>query len=300
MTMKRIYILLMLSVGLFASCGWEDPLAGLAGPEHEVIPPKTRGFIVMTYNIYGARGLKLEEDYEALASAIRYVEPDFLLIQEVDSCTLRQGDLKCNSAAKLVEILDTTTIYKWHYNYSPAEYNLYSQGGAYGDAILTRHEILWEKDYQLEYAMEHATDSQREKRSANVIKVQIDLKDVYVGCTHLDHLGTEYSRIYQAEQLRDIVAEYEGEIFVMGGDFNAAPTTQTMQIVTEYLTPSYTDPAQFTFPSIRNSESPTSMIDYVMKANYSDRIQCASSNILNTKASDHCAVYAKYIFVDNE
>ena len=300
MTMKRIYILLILALVAFASCGWEDPLAGLAGPEHEVIPPKTRGFTVMTYNIYGARGLKLEEDYEALASAIRYVEPDFVLIQEVDSCTLRQGDLKCNSAAKLVEILDTTTIYKWYYNYSPAEYNLYSQGGAYGDAILSRHEILWEKDYQLEYAQEHATDSQREKRSANVIKVQIDSKDVYVGCTHFDHLGTEYSRIFQAEQLRDIVAEYEGEIFVMGGDFNATPTTQTMQIVTSYLTPSYTDPEQYTFPSVRNAASPTSMIDYVMKANYSDRIQCSSSNILNTKASDHCAVYAKYIFVNNE
>ena len=68
--MKRIYILLILALGVFASCGWEDPLAGLAGPEHEVIPPKTRGFTVMTYNIYGARGLKLEEDYEALASAI--------------------------------------------------------------------------------------------------------------------------------------------------------------------------------------------------------------------------------------
>ena len=298
--MKTINIstVLLAAVLALASCGWEDPLAGLAGPEHEVIKPKARGFTVMSYNIYGARGLALEEDYAALASAIRYVNPDFVLLQEVDSCTKRQGEIPCNSAMKLMEILDTTTMYKWDYNYSPAEYNLYSQGGAYGDAILSRHEILWEKDYVMTYAEEHATDSQREKRSVGVIKTMIDTNVVYIGCTHFDHLATEHSRIHQAQQLKEIVAEYEGEIFVLGGDFNAKPDSETMGIVTEYLTPSYTDPTQYTFPSLRNADSPSNMIDYVMMANYSNQIVCSSSNILNTKASDHCAVYATYHFAE--
>ena len=297
--MKKIYntIVILFAVAMAVACGWEDPLAGLAGPEHEVIKPKTRGFTVMTYNIYGARGLTLDADYEALASVIRYVNPDFVLLQEVDSCTRRQAELPCNSAIKLTEILDTTTIYDWSYNYSPAEYNLYSQGGAYGDAILSRHKILWEKDYQLTYAPEHNNDSQREKRSVNVIKVSIDDKDVYVGCTHFDHLGTEYSRISQAHQLAEIVAEYEGEIFVLGGDFNAKPDSETMSIVTQYLTPSYTDLTQYTFPSQRTG-TPSSMIDYVMAAKYSTRIQCNTSNVVNNSASDHCAVWATYSFVE--
>lgn len=297
--MRKLYntIVIVLTVAIAVACGWEDPLAGLAGPEHVVIKPKTRGFIVMTYNIYGARGLTLEADYEALASVIRYVNPDFVLLQEVDSCTRRQAELPCNSAKKLTEILDTTTIYDWSYNYSPAEYNLYSQGGAYGDAILSKHKILWEKDYQLTYAPEHNNDPQREKRSANVIKVSIDDKDVYVGCTHFDHLGTEYSRISQAHQLADIVAEYEGEIFVMGGDFNSKPDSETMSIVTQYLTPSYTDLTQYTFPSQRTG-TPSSMIDYVMAAKYSTGIQCTSSNVVNNSASDHCAVWATYSFVE--
>ena len=177
--MRKIYntIVILLVVAAAVACGWEDPLAGLAGPEHEVIKPKTRGFTVMSYNIYGARGLTLDADYEALASVIRYVNPDFVLLQEVDSCTRRQAELPCNSAKKLTEILDTTTVYDWSYNYSPAEYNLYSQGGAYGDAILTKHKILWEKDYQLSYAPEHNGEAQKEKRSANVIKVSINDKD---------------------------------------------------------------------------------------------------------------------------
>jgi endonuclease/exonuclease/phosphatase family metal-dependent hydrolase len=262
-----------------------------------VIKPKTRGFTVMTFNIYGARGLTLEAEYEALASVIRYVDPDFVLLQEVDSCTRRQAELPCNSAIRLTEILDTTTIYDWSYNYSPAEFNLYNQGGAYGDAILTKHKILWEKDYQMTYASEHNDDPQKEKRSVGVIKVSIDDKDVYVGCTHFDHLSTEYSRISQAHQLADIVAEYEGEIFVMGGDLNAKPDSQTMGIVTQYLTPSYTDPTQYTFPSQMNG-TPSSMIDYVMAAKYSTAIRCTSSNVLNHSASDHCAVYATYTFVE--
>lgn len=297
--MRKIYntIIVLLAVLAAVACGWQDPLAGLAGPEHEVIKPKTRGFTVMTYNIYGARGLTLEADYEALASVIRYVNPDFVLLQEVDSCTRRQAELPCNSAKKLTEILDTTTVYDWSYNYSPAEYNLYSQGGAYGDAILSRHPILWEKDYQMTYAPQHNNNSQREKRSVNVIKVSIEGRDVYIGCTHFDHLGEEYSRISQAHQLSEIVAEYEGEIFVMGGDFNAKPDSETMSIVTQYLTPSYTDPTQYTFPSQRTG-TPTNMIDYVMAANYSTGISCKSSNVVNNSASDHCAVYATYIFTE--
>lgn len=297
--MRKIYntIVILLILATAVACGWQDPLAGLAGPEHEVIKPKTRGFTVMTFNIYGARGLTLEAEYEALASVIRYVNPDFVLLQEVDSCTRRQAELPCNSAIKLTEILDTTTIYDWSYNYSPAEYNLYSQGGAYGDAILTKHEILWEKDYQMTYAPEHNDDPQKEKRSVGVIKVSIDDKDVYVGCTHFDHLGAEYSRISQAHQLAEIVAEFEGDIFVMGGDLNAMPDSETMGIVTQYLTPSYTDPTQYTFPS-QMKGTPSSMIDYVMAANYSNSIRCTSSNVLNNSASDHCAVYATYIFVE--
>lgn len=297
--MRKIYnaIVILLVVAAAVACGWEDPLAGLAGPEHEVIKPKTRGFTVMTFNIYGARGLTLETEYEALASVIRYVNPDFVLIQEVDSCTRRQAELPCNSAIKLTEILDTTTVYDWSYNYSPAEYNLYNQGGAYGDAILTKHKILWEKDYQLTYAPEHNDESQKEKRSVGVIKVSIDDRDVYVGCTHFDHLATEYSRISQAHQLAEIVAEYEGEIFVIGGDLNAKPDSETMSIVTQYLTPSYTDPTHYTFPSQMNG-TPASMIDYVMAAKYSTGIRCTSSSVLNNSASDHCAVYATYTFTE--
>jgi len=291
--------LLLGILGLSASCGWEDPLAGLAGPEHEVIKPKTRGFTAMSFNIYGARGLTKESDYEALAGVIRFINPDFVMLQEVDSCTRRQAQLQCNSAAKLVDILDATTNYKWYYNYSPAEFNPYNQGGAYGDAILSRHEILWEKDYVLDYAPEHNDNPEREKRSVNVIKVSIGSKEIYIGCTHFDHLGGEWSRISQANQLKEIVKEYDGKIFVLGGDLNAMPDSETLNIVTSYMTPSYTDKTQYTAPSKMKEPSPSKMIDYVMMADYSrDFIRCTSSNVYNHTASDHCAVYATYSFIE--
>ena len=286
-------------LGSAVSCGWEDPLAGLVGPEHEVIKPKTRGFTAMTFNIYGARGLKTEADYDAIAGVIRYVNPDFVMLQEVDSCTRRQADLQCNSAAKLVEILDASTNYKWYYNYSPAEYNLYNQGGAYGDAILSRHEILWEKDYVLDYAPEHNDNPEKEKRSVNVIKVSLGSKEIYLGCTHFDHLGGEWSRVSQAEQLKEIVKEYDGKIFVLGGDLNAKPDSETLKIVTDYMIPSYTDEKQYTVPSKMSGEQPDKMIDYIMMADYSkDFLRCTSSNVLNHAASDHCAVYATYFFIE--
>jgi len=292
--MKRdVCYLMFLLLAAFTSCGWEDPLAGLAGPEHEVIKPKTRGFTVMSYNIFGARGLKYNEDYEALASVIRYAEPDFVLLQEVDSCTTRQGELQCLAAAKLVEILDTTTIYKWHYNFSLAEERV---GGKYGDAILSRHPILWKKNYQMDYAPEHADHPEREKRSVGIIKTLVDTTEVYIGCTHFDHIAaTEHGRIRQAHQLRTIVEEYDGEILVLGGDLNATPDSETMSIVTEYLTPSYTDEKQYTFKGSMTG-TPMVMIDYVMLAKYSEGIVCTSSNVIDSNASDHNAVYATYVF----
>jgi predicted small lipoprotein YifL len=44
--MRKLYntIVILLVVAAAVACGWEDPLAGLAGPAHEVVKQKTRGF----------------------------------------------------------------------------------------------------------------------------------------------------------------------------------------------------------------------------------------------------------------
>ena len=74
-------------VTLFA-CKSEDPLAPFRDESKFVIPPTGNTIKVMTYNIFGASG---KADLDSIAAVINEAGPDFVMIQEVDSCTPRSG-----------------------------------------------------------------------------------------------------------------------------------------------------------------------------------------------------------------
>ena len=83
---RSIYIIIGLAA-LFA-CKHEDPLAPFRDESKFVIPPAGSSITVMTYNIYGASG---KADLDSIAAVINEAKPDFVMIQEVDSCTPRSG-----------------------------------------------------------------------------------------------------------------------------------------------------------------------------------------------------------------
>ena len=85
--MRRSIFIIIGLVALFA-CKREDPLAPFRDESKFVIPPTGNSITVMTYNIFGASG---RADLDSIAAVINSEAPDFVMIQEVDSCTPRSG-----------------------------------------------------------------------------------------------------------------------------------------------------------------------------------------------------------------
>ena len=85
--MKRS-ILIFFALMSLISCNQKDPLAPFRDESKFVIPPTGKSITVMTYNIFGASG---NANLDSLAVVINGAEPDFVLLQEVDSCTPRSG-----------------------------------------------------------------------------------------------------------------------------------------------------------------------------------------------------------------
>lgn len=245
--------------------------------EEPVIQPKGPLVKVMTYNIYGARPSLGEApaDVKELAEVIKKQDPDFVALQEVDAYTNRSG--KTVHHAK--DIAALTGMY-WFFTKA-----IDKDGGEYGDAVLSKYPILESK----RYALPVADGVGGELRSVALIKVNKDGKELYFASTHLDHLAIEDSRILQAQKIKEIVAEVTAKGgLIMGGDFNATPESQTMNIVKSYLNMGCKQQCPFTYPA----NAPTKTIDYILTAPVNKFIVESYTAIPYIKASDHAPVIA--------
>jgi endonuclease/exonuclease/phosphatase family metal-dependent hydrolase len=225
---------------------------------------------VMTYNIYGARAdLGAPADLPKIAAVINKYKPDLVSLNEVDMNTNRTGKgvYQADSLAKL------TGMYSFFVK--AIDY----AGGEYGDAVLSRFPLLETKAFNIGFVQEGS-----ERRSVAMVKVKVQDKELYFASTHLDHKGNESNRLYQAEELRKIVAGVNG-LLIIGGDFNAVPTSQTMTIIQEYLTAG-TKSFSPTFPST----NPTTCIDYLLYKPAGDFYVQSYQVIQEPDVSDHCAV----------
>ena len=245
--MKRILTAAALLL-VVAACNKDENYNDKYG-DRAVIPPKGQSLRVMTYNIYGARATSPANaaDLDAIAEVIRRQNPDFVTLNEVDVFTNRTGK-DVHQARDLAEKLGM----EWHFSKA-----IDSDGGEYGDAVLSKYPILEKRSYRLPCAAEQPG----EDRSLCVIRVQIDGKDLYVASTHLDHLSGDASRLVQATEIRRIRdTELEGDL-ILCGDLNAIPSSNVIATMTSFLT--NTGPIdQYTFPS----DDPSRKIDYIMYA----------------------------------
>lgn len=280
-----------------ASCKERNPLDKYVDQGKAVIPPSGTLVKIMQYNIYGARGLYQDKDFDALAEVINAQNPDFVSINEVDSATNRSK--RTIHMEELCKRLTTLSGGKdqWKGNYAVAfrfgTPGAYSGVGAYGDAVLTKHTILESRDFQMQPDDAQGTEG-REVRSVAAIRSKVDDKEFWVVSTHLDHRSVELSRIYQANQLKDIVSRMPGRLF-LAGDLNAVPTSETMKIIFGFMQRCYMSETQYTFPSSWSGSSPTSMIDYVMYRTPDLHVRCTGYKVIQNTASDHCAVLATFL-----
>lgn len=265
---KRIVMCFLSACCLWMSCEKNEEVKKDPEPTLSGVPVK-----VMTYNIYGARASSgPPADLKKIAAVINKYKPDLVALQEVDVYTERTGK-DVHQADSLGKLTGMNSFFAMA---------IPRGTGEYGDAVLSRFPFVETKAYTMGVTPQLGG----ERRSFALVKVKVEDKELYFASTHLDHLSNEANRLLQAEELRTIVGEINGPLIV-GGDFNAIPTSQTISIVKEYLTIGTT-----TFSPTFPSDAPNRTIDYLMykpsSAFYVQNYQV----IAEPDVSDHCAIFS--------
>ncbi len=233
--------------------------------------PKT--FRVMTYNIHHGEGTDGKIDLQRIAALIKTQRADIVALQEVDRGVARSG--RRDLVAELAQLTGMNGRF---------EKNIDHQGGEYGNAILTRFQILEEKSTH--YPMLR----QREQRGLICAVLDVDGERMLFMNTHMDYRSIDAERLANVARIKDTLNEYPGLPVIFCGDFNDAPGGRTYKLLSAFLTDAWKMVGQgkgFTF----SSASPIKRIDHIW---ISKEVHPARAWISQSEASDHLPMVAEF------
>lgn len=180
-------------------------------PETRNLPPNARPLVVMTWNIAGHDQLVDGDHVRHVADAIRRIRPDVVALQEV-----HRGTWQSRFRDQLAELESHTGL---HGTFAPS----YVQwGGGYGNAILTRGEIV--------RAQVHPLPCLGEPRSLLEATIRIDGATISFYSTHLASWGRLNSKSRE-EQLRCLANKVRTSPhpFILAGDLNTGLESPEME-----------------------------------------------------------------------
>jgi endonuclease/exonuclease/phosphatase family metal-dependent hydrolase len=213
-----------------------------------------------THRSYGGIG--------TLAAEIRAVDPDIVLLQEIDQNKGGTGHI--DQAAYFGEALGM------EHAFAP---NVVSGGGAYGVAILSRFKILDSEHYLL------PNGPGGEQRGLLGVGVEIGGQEVRIYSTHLQN-KLPGLREAQARHVAGILAN-ETHPIILGGDMNATISTPTLSPLTSLLVDAWSAGSgpEGTGPN-------GSRIDFLLT---SPSIVAQRAQVLGSAISDHSRLYADFV-----
>jgi endonuclease/exonuclease/phosphatase family metal-dependent hydrolase len=226
---------------------------------------------VLTYNIYHGEDANGNSNLDAVAGIINSLGPDLVALQEVDNKTTRAKGL--DLTAELSQRTGMQGVFGKAMDYA---------GGGYGEAILTRHPIIYTKNNPLPHT------PNAEPRAALEIQIELPTKEriVFVG-THLDHLRDQSNRMDQTRRIVELYQDYNLPI-ILAGDLNATPVSDPIKLLSKQWAYASEGDPQPTMPSVK----PRRKIDYIMYKP-KDRWRVIEVRVIDEKvASDHCPVFA--------
>jgi endonuclease/exonuclease/phosphatase family metal-dependent hydrolase len=249
------YCLLLLTIFLPASKAAEKPLQ----------------LRVLSYNIHHGEGIDRVLDLNRIANVINSVRPDIVSLQEVDRATTRVKNQ--DQPALLAKATSMQVIFAQ---------NIPFQGGDYGNAILSKYQIVNHKNHKLP---NHDNGEQRGALQAT-IKLPSNHGNLTFWATHLDHRSDSKERIESAKYLVQFARNSPTPLSILAGDLNATPNSNVLTIFSKHWFNPIADKPQPTIPVTK----PTKQIDFVL-AHPQDRWITKSVTVLNEAiASDHRAI----------
>lgn len=199
-------------------------------PERTGFPPQRRPLAVMTYNIAGHDELIDGDHVRQIAGVIQRLHPDIVALQEVHRETWQ-----ARFHDQIAE-LEALTGLRGAFLPSYVQW-----GGGYGNAVLTRGEIV--------RAEAHPLPCIGEPRTLLEATIRIDGATISFYVTHLTTWGRLNSKI-RAEQLDCLAREVRASRhpYILAGDLNTPPDSPEMeafrrenaaQLATEEIGPTF-------------------------------------------------------------
>ena len=229
---------------------------------------------ILSYNIHHAQGVDGRLDVPRIAAVIRSVSPDLVAVQEVDQGTRRSAGI--DQPAALSRLTGLRAIFSKNIDF---------QGGAYGNAILSRLPILKHRNVLL------PSYDNGEQRGVLIADIRWGSSDQTLTffATHLDHRTKDRERLAGAAKINMLVKELPQLPAVLAGDMNAVPESSVLRRLQTEWSHLYSKSA----PTVPVSQ-PSRQIDFVL-VRPASKWQLVESRVLDERvASDHRAVLAVF------
>lgn len=258
MKKKSIWVQLLIIINLLISLSFQKIIA-------------QENLKVMSYNIHRGQDSNNEDRLMDMARFIRECNVDIVGLQEVDSVCYRSG--RVDQAKVLAE--------KTGMNYTFARHFAF-QGGAYGQAILSKFPIIEVWNHRL------PIKSDKPEASTAFLSATINVKNKrwLVGVVHLDYRD-ENSRESQAQLINSIYNNPKTPCILMG-DLNDEPSSKTVSILLQNFNDTHPDDS-YTFPV----GLPVKKIDYIL-INHTENVKIKKSEVLDIDFSDHCPIVTTF------
>ncbi len=248
---------------------------GACSAGKSVTSAKTSSVNVLCYNIHVANppsAAKTKKDIPAIAKVINDVNPDIVLLQEVDVHTARSGK-DVHQAEELAKSSKMAYFFAKGIDHD---------GGEYGIAILTHYPIIEKKRYPLTTI---AGTNGEPRVLATVLLELPGKKRLLVACTHLDAQRGDTNRLVQIKEVTDILKDQPYPV-ILAGDLNAPEGSAVIDILDQHFTRSCKD-CGFTIPV----ENPRRCIDFISFT--PGKFEVEKHQVIQEKyASDHLPVNA--------
>ena len=259
--MKRIRLLALICLIGFFGCSVKKNLTGTSSSDqlkilcyniHHANPPSKMGFI----------------DIDAIANVIKNANADVVALQEVDKLTKRSG-------VDEAKVIAEKTGLNYHF-FRAIDHD----GGEYGLAILSRHEI---KDAKL---IPLPQKNVAEKRILSHVKLTVQGEEFIFANTHLDASRTHDNRNVQMEYILKYFEDFKLPV-ILCRDLNSVAGSEAINMLDKQFKRTCVDDCPGTIPQ----DLPRRTIDYIAIKNANWPV-LAYDVIAETYASDHRPITA--------
>ncbi|MEX0428284.1 endonuclease/exonuclease/phosphatase family protein [Nocardioides sp. DS6] len=180
---------------------------------------------VMTFNIHG--GVRVASprvlDLDRIVAEIKAARPDVVLLQEIDRHRRRSDDL--DVPAVLGKRLGMASTFGLNVRHGAV--------GEYGTAVLSRYPITATRNTPL------PRPAGTQQRGLLLARISVAGQQVDIYDTHLENTSPAARRV-QIARIRDLIADADHPV-ILGGDFNATPTTEVLRVARGFLRDSWAE-----------------------------------------------------------